>query len=71
MGSSLGRVKAHDLDAGANAKVEYGILPGDGSSVFDVYTDAGTQEGIVVLKKVNKQTRTNKNIFKMKDILIF
>ncbi|XP_026857029.2 cadherin-12a [Electrophorus electricus] len=49
--SSIGRVKAHDLDLGKNAEVEYSIIPGDGSSTFDIYTDEHTQEGVVLLKK--------------------
>ncbi|XP_076837915.1 cadherin-12a isoform X2 [Brachyhypopomus gauderio] len=49
--SSVGRVKAHDLDLGKNAQVDYAIVPGDGSSTFDIYTDEHTQEGVVVLKK--------------------
>ncbi|KAF7692864.1 cadherin-12a isoform X1 [Silurus meridionalis] len=49
--SSLGKIKAHDLDVGTNAKVEYRIVPGDSSSTFDIYTDAHTQEGTVVLRK--------------------
>lgn len=52
MGSSVGRVKAHDLDSGKNAEVEYSIVPGDGGSVFDIYSNKNTQEGTVILKKV-------------------
>lgn len=52
MGSSVGRVKAHDLDSGKNAEVEYIIVPGDGASMFDIYSDKDTQEGTVILKKV-------------------
>ncbi|KAM9439220.1 cadherin-12a [Clarias gariepinus] len=51
VGSSVGKIKAHDLDVGTNAEVEYKIVPGDSSAVFDVHTDARTQEGIVVLKQ--------------------
>ncbi|XP_058228727.1 cadherin-12a isoform X2 [Hemibagrus wyckioides] len=51
IGSSVGKIKAHDLDTGPNAKVEYRVVPGDGSSVFDIYTDEHTQEGIVLLRK--------------------
>ncbi|KAF4076859.1 hypothetical protein AMELA_G00219940 [Ameiurus melas] len=51
VGSSVGKIKAHDLDMGTNAVVEYRIVPGDSSSMFDIYTDRHTQEGIVVLKK--------------------
>lgn len=52
MGSSIGRVKAHDLDSGKNAQVEYSIVPGDGGSMFDIYSNKNTQEGTVILKKV-------------------
>uniref|UniRef100_A0A8B9H1B3 Cadherin-12-like n=1 Tax=Astyanax mexicanus TaxID=7994 RepID=A0A8B9H1B3_ASTMX len=52
VGSSVGKIKAHDLDLGKNAEVEYSIVPGDSSSMFDIYTDEQTQEGIVLLKKV-------------------
>uniref|UniRef100_A0A3B4ZYY2 Cadherin 12 n=1 Tax=Stegastes partitus TaxID=144197 RepID=A0A3B4ZYY2_9TELE len=30
VGSAVGRIKAHDLDIGRNAEVEYTIVPGDG-----------------------------------------
>jgi len=52
VGSSVGRVKAHDLDSGKNAEVEYSIVAGDGSSMFDIYSNKDTQEGTVILKKV-------------------
>ncbi|KAI4877512.1 hypothetical protein NFI96_017519 [Prochilodus magdalenae] len=51
VGSSVGKIKAHDLDLGKNAEVEYSVVPGDSSAVFDIYTDEHTQEGIVVLRK--------------------
>ncbi|KAG7455066.1 hypothetical protein MATL_G00252550 [Megalops atlanticus] len=51
VGSAVGRIKAHDLDAGKNAEVEYSIVPGDGGSMFDVTTNEHTQEGVIVLKK--------------------
>ncbi|XP_051556282.1 cadherin-12-like isoform X2 [Myxocyprinus asiaticus] len=51
VGSSVGRVKAHDLDSGKNADVEYSIVPGDGGSLFDIYSNKHTQEGTVILKK--------------------
>ncbi|XP_059357798.1 cadherin-12a [Carassius carassius] len=51
VGSSVGRVKAHDLDSGKNAEVEYSIVPGDGGSMFDIYSNKNTQEGTVILKK--------------------
>lgn len=52
VGSSVGRVRAHDLDSGKNADVEYSIFPADGGSVFDIYSNKHTQEGTVILKKV-------------------
>ncbi|KAJ8337008.1 hypothetical protein SKAU_G00382280, partial [Synaphobranchus kaupii] len=50
VGSALGRIKAHDLDTGKNAEVEYYIVPGDGGHMFDIVTNEH-QEGIVILKK--------------------
>ncbi|KAJ8401506.1 hypothetical protein AAFF_G00384250 [Aldrovandia affinis] len=50
VGSAVGRIKAHDLDTGKNAEVEYNILPGDGGHMFDIITNEH-QEGIVLLKK--------------------
>ncbi|XP_062844245.1 cadherin-12a [Trichomycterus rosablanca] len=51
VGSSLGKIKAHDLDLGTNAEVQYRIVPGDAGDVFDIYTDERTQEGVVVLRE--------------------
>ncbi|KAG5841951.1 hypothetical protein ANANG_G00172500 [Anguilla anguilla] len=50
VGSAVGRIKAHDLDTGKNAEVEYYIVPGDGGHMFDIVTNEH-QEGIVLLKK--------------------
>lgn len=58
VGFSVGKIKAHDLDLGKNAQVEYSIVPGDSSSIFDIYTDEHTQEGIVVLRKVKERLST-------------
>ena len=52
MGSTVGRIKAHDLDIGKNAEVEYTIVPGDGGAMFDITTNEHNQEGIIILKKV-------------------
>ncbi|XP_062336092.1 cadherin-12-like [Osmerus eperlanus] len=49
--STIGRIKAHDLDIGKNAKVEYNIVPGDGGAMFDITTNEHNQEGIIILKK--------------------
>uniref|UniRef100_A0A8C7ZBH3 Cadherin-12 n=1 Tax=Oryzias sinensis TaxID=183150 RepID=A0A8C7ZBH3_9TELE len=51
VGSAIGRIKAHDLDIGRNAEVEYTIVPGDGGTVFDITTNDYNQEGIVILKR--------------------
>lgn len=56
MGSSVGRIKANDADAGENAEMWYSILDGDGQDVFSVITDGTTQEGVIIIKKVNQQT---------------
>ncbi|CAL8318942.1 unnamed protein product [Boreogadus saida] len=52
VGSAVGRIKAHDLDVGRNAEVEYNIVPGDGGAMFDITTNEHNQEGIIVLRKV-------------------
>ncbi|KAJ8393732.1 hypothetical protein AAFF_G00057850 [Aldrovandia affinis] len=52
LGSAVGRIKAHDLDIGKNAEVEYNIVPGDGGTMFDIATNEHNQEGIIVLKKL-------------------
>ncbi|KAK7878039.1 hypothetical protein WMY93_031308 [Mugilogobius chulae] len=51
VGSAVGRIKAHDLDIGRNAEVEYTIVPGDGGAMFDITTNEHNQEGIIILKK--------------------
>lgn len=52
VGSAVGRIKAHDLDIGKNAEVEYTIVPGDGGTMFDITTNEHNQEGIIILKRV-------------------
>ncbi|CAB1340752.1 unnamed protein product [Coregonus sp. 'balchen'] len=51
VGSAVGRIKAHDLDIGKNAEVEYNIVPGDGGNMFDIITNEHNQEGIIILKR--------------------
>uniref|UniRef100_A0A3Q2Q8I8 Cadherin 12a n=1 Tax=Fundulus heteroclitus TaxID=8078 RepID=A0A3Q2Q8I8_FUNHE len=51
VGSAVGRIKAHDLDIGRNAEVEYIIVPGDGGAMFDITTNEHNQEGIIILKR--------------------
>lgn len=52
VGSPVGRIKAHDMDIGKNAEVEYTIVPGDGGATFDIATNEHNQEGIIILRKV-------------------
>lgn len=54
----MGRIKAHDLDIGKNAEVEYTIVPGDGGAMFDITTNDHNQEGIIILKRVRRQARS-------------
>ncbi|XP_030629355.1 cadherin-12-like [Chanos chanos] len=51
VGSAVGRIKAHDMDIGKNAEVEYNIVPGDGGVMFDITTNEHNQEGIIILKR--------------------
>ncbi|XP_073763299.1 cadherin-8 isoform X2 [Danio rerio] len=51
IGKPGGRVKANDRDIGENAKSTYTIIGGDERDVFEIVTDAQTQEGILRLKK--------------------
>ncbi|XP_067294093.1 cadherin-8 [Pseudorasbora parva] len=51
IGKPGGKVKANDRDIGENAKSTYTIIGGDERDVFEIVTDAQTQEGILRLKK--------------------
>ncbi|NXC49789.1 CADH8 protein, partial [Penelope pileata] len=51
LGEPIGRVKANDLDIGENAKSSYDIIEGDGMDVFEISTDAQTQDGIIRVRK--------------------
>ncbi|XP_016422735.1 cadherin-8-like [Sinocyclocheilus rhinocerous] len=51
IGKPGGRVKANDRDIGENAKSTYSIIGGDERDIFEIVTDAQTQEGILRLKK--------------------
>lgn len=56
MGSAVGQIRAQDPDAGANAEVDYIIVPGDEGNMFDIISDSQNQEGVVLLKKVSLLT---------------
>uniref|UniRef100_G3T1I3 Cadherin-10 n=1 Tax=Loxodonta africana TaxID=9785 RepID=G3T1I3_LOXAF len=49
--TAIGNVKATDADTGKNAEVEYRIIDGDGTDMFDIITEKDTQEGIITVKK--------------------
>ncbi|NXB24298.1 CADH8 protein, partial [Rhagologus leucostigma] len=51
LGEPIGRVKANDLDIGENAKSSYDIIEGDGMDIFEITTDAHTQDGIIRVRK--------------------
>ncbi|XP_054152226.1 cadherin-8 [Melozone crissalis] len=51
LGEPIGRVRANDLDIGENAKSSYDIIEGDGMDVFEITTDAQTQDGIIRVRK--------------------
>ncbi|KAK7899203.1 hypothetical protein WMY93_020056 [Mugilogobius chulae] len=45
LGKTGGKVRANDRDIGENAKSTYNIIDGDGLGIFEIVTDAQTQEG--------------------------
>lgn len=51
IGTSIGKIMAYDNDIGENAEMDYSIE--DDSKTFDIITNNETQEGIVILRKVN------------------
>lgn len=54
VGTTVGRIMAEDGDIGINAKMTYNLEDDlEESSTFLIKTDPVTQEGIVVLTKVN------------------
>ena len=54
--SVVARVKAADADVGPNAEMDYRLMDGDYLGLFNISTDEETQEGVIVLLKVTKQT---------------
>lgn len=63
LGEPIGRVKANDLDIGENAKSSYDIIEGDGMDIFEITTDAQTQDGIIRVRKVNISVKKKKKCF--------
>ncbi|KAH0514390.1 Cadherin-10 [Microtus ochrogaster] len=51
VGTAVGSVKATDADMGKNAEVDYRIIDGDGTDMFDIITEKDTQEGVITVKK--------------------
>nr|XP_047904367.1 cadherin-10 isoform X2 [Anser cygnoides] len=51
VGTAIGSVKATDADTGKNAEVEYRIIDGDGTDMFEIVTQKDTQEGIITVRK--------------------
>ncbi|NXL92932.1 CADH8 protein, partial [Alectura lathami] len=51
LGEPIGRVKANDLDIEENAMSSYDIIEGDGMDIFEITTDAQTQDGIIRVRK--------------------
>ncbi|KAG7221016.1 hypothetical protein INR49_031214 [Caranx melampygus] len=51
VGSIVGHIQAHDLDADSNAEVDYVIVPGNEGNMFDIIFNGQSQEGVIVLKK--------------------
>lgn len=70
-GTSIGKIMAYDNDIGENAEMDYSIE--DDSQTFDVITNNETQEGIVILKKVDifsiltlqKNTKSNQKYIQL------
>uniref|UniRef100_A0A3Q2Q645 Cadherin 7 n=1 Tax=Fundulus heteroclitus TaxID=8078 RepID=A0A3Q2Q645_FUNHE len=50
--SVVARIKAADADIGSNAEMDYRIMDGDGPGMFNITTDEDTQEGVIILQKV-------------------
>ncbi|KAL0966088.1 hypothetical protein UPYG_G00290730 [Umbra pygmaea] len=65
VGSAVGKIRAHDLDSGKNAEMEYSIVPGDEGHMFDIVTNEHSQEGIIVLRKHLDYENKKSYIFKV------
>lgn len=54
VGTTVGRISAEDGDTGINARMTYSLEDDlEKSSTFIIKTDPETQEGVIVLAKVN------------------
>ncbi|XP_078092181.1 cadherin 22 [Mustelus asterias] len=51
IGTTVGKVKAEDVDLGQNSEMTYTLKEEDGSDRFSVITDTEAQEGIIILRK--------------------
>ncbi|XP_067904870.1 cadherin-22-like [Heterodontus francisci] len=51
IGTTVGRVKAEDVDLDRNSEMTYTLKEEDGSDRFSVITDSEAQEGIIILRK--------------------
>ncbi|XP_072917558.1 cadherin-22-like [Hemitrygon akajei] len=51
IGTTVGRVKAEDVDLGQNSEMTYVVKEEESSDRFSVITDPEAQEGIIILKK--------------------
>ncbi|XP_072413025.1 cadherin-22-like [Chiloscyllium punctatum] len=51
VGTTVGRVKAEDVDLGLNSEMTYTLKEEDGSDRFSVITDTEAQEGVIILRK--------------------
>ncbi|XP_068996060.1 cadherin-12-like [Embiotoca jacksoni] len=65
VGLAVGRIRAHDPDAGSNAGVDYTIVPGDEGHMFDIITNGQSQEGVVLLKKTLDYETKKSYMFKV------
>ena len=50
--SVVAKIKAVDADIGTNAEMDYKITDGDGPGLFKITTDEDTQEGVILLLRV-------------------
>lgn len=53
MASVVAKLRAADEDEGSNAEMDYRIVDGDGPNMFNITTDEETQDGVIILQKVD------------------